>query len=73
MRRHGEEVARLGAGDIFGEMGIVHHKLRSASVISLSRLECLHFTREQIQELEDEIPNFREALESSADSRSGSE
>jgi CRP/FNR family cyclic AMP-dependent transcriptional regulator len=69
VRRHGEEVAKLGPGDIFGEMGIVHHKLRSASVVSLSRLECLHFTREQIEELENEIPKFRDALESSASSR----
>ncbi len=69
VRRHGEEVAKLGPGDIFGEMGIVHHKLRSASVVSLSRLECLHFTREQIEKLEQEIPRFREALESSAESR----
>jgi CRP/FNR family transcriptional regulator, cyclic AMP receptor protein len=69
VRRHGEQVATLGAGDIFGEMGIVQHKLRSATVISLSRLECLHFTREQIEELEQEIPKFREALESSAQSR----
>ena len=69
VRRHGKEVAKLGPGDIFGEMGIVQHKLRSATVISLSRLECLHFTRSQIEELEQEIPAFREALESSAQSR----
>lgn len=73
VRRHGDEVAKLGPGDIFGEMGIVHHKLRSASVVSLSRLECLHFTREQIEKLEKEIPKFRDALESSADSRSSSD
>ena len=73
VRRHGDEVAKLGPGDIFGEMGIVHHKLRSASVVSLSRLECLHFTREQIEKLENEIPKFRDALESSADSRSSSD
>ena len=73
VRRHGDEVAKLGPGDIFGEVGIVHHKLRSASVVSLSRLECLHFTREQIEKLEKEIPKFRDALESSADSRSSSD
>lgn len=69
VRRHGKQVAKLGPGDIFGEMGIVQHKLRSATVISLSRLECLHFTRSQIEELEKEIPAFRDALESSAESR----
>jgi CRP-like cAMP-binding protein len=69
VRRDGKEVATLGPGDIFGEMGIVQHKLRSATVISRSRLECLHFTRAQIEQLEGEIPKFREALESSAASR----
>jgi CRP-like cAMP-binding protein len=69
VRKDGKEIAKLGPGDIFGEMGIVQHKLRSATVISLSRLECLHFTRSQIEELENEIPAFKEALESSTQSR----
>jgi CRP/FNR family transcriptional regulator, cyclic AMP receptor protein len=69
VRKHGKQVAKLGPGDIFGEMGIVNHKLRTATVVSLTRLECLHFTRQQIEELEQQIPSFREALESSAQSR----
>jgi CRP-like cAMP-binding protein len=71
VRRHGKEIATLGPGDIFGEMGIVAHRLRSATVISLSRLECLHFTRDQIQTLESEIPAFKDALEAAAKERSG--
>jgi CRP-like cAMP-binding protein len=69
VRRHGKEVAQLGPGDVFGEMGIVAHKLRTATVVSLSRLECLHFTRDQIEKLEDEIPEFGEALRASAEER----
>ena len=71
VRRDGKEVAKLGPGDIFGEMGIVSHKLRTATVVSLSRLECLHFTREQVEELESEIPAFKAALEASTSERSG--
>lgn len=71
VRKHGEEIATLGAGDIFGEMGIVAHKLRTASVISTSRLEALHFTRDQIEQLEKEIPAFKEALEAAAKERGG--
>jgi CRP/FNR family transcriptional regulator, cyclic AMP receptor protein len=70
VRQHGKQIAKLGPGDIFGEMGIVQHKLRSASVISLTRLECLHFTREQIEQLEQEIPKFREVLEYTTETRS---
>ncbi len=71
VRRHGEDIATLGPGDIFGEMGIVAHRLRSATVVSRTRLECLHFTRQQIEELEAEIPAFKEALEAAAAERSG--
>ena len=52
-------------------MGIVAHRLRTATVISTSRLECLHFTREQVEQLENEIPAFKEALEAAAQERSG--
>ena len=34
VRRHGEEVARLGAGEVIGEMALVNHKLRSATVVA---------------------------------------
>ena len=71
VRQHGKEIATLGPGDIFGEMGIVAHRLRTATVISTSRLECLHFTRDQIEKLESEIPAFKEALEAAARERSG--
>jgi len=70
VRQHGTEIARLGPGDIFGEIAIVAHRLRTATVVSLTRLECLHFTREQIERLEEEIPAFGEALRASTEERS---
>jgi len=70
VRRHGKEVARLGPGDIFGEMGIVAQRLRSATVVSTTRLECLHFTRDQVIRLEQEIPEFKKAVEAAAAERS---
>jgi CRP/FNR family cyclic AMP-dependent transcriptional regulator len=73
VRQNGEEIAKLGAGDVFGEMGIVAHKLRNATVVSLSRLECLHFTRAQVEQLEDEVPEFKAALEAAAAERSSRE
>jgi CRP/FNR family transcriptional regulator, cyclic AMP receptor protein len=71
VRQHGKEIATLGPGDIFGEMGIVAHRLRNATVVSTSRLECLHFTRDQIEKLENDIPEFKAALEAAAKERSG--
>ena len=62
VRRHGEEVARLGAGEVIGEMALVNHKLRSATVVADTPLEVLHFTAETVAALTAKIPHFRDAL-----------
>ena len=62
VRRHGEEVARLGAGEVIGEMALVNHKLRTATVVADSPLEVLHFTDETVGTLTAKIPHFRDAL-----------
>ena len=45
VRKGGQEVTRLGPGDVIGEMAIVNHRLRSASVVSLTPLEVIHYAR----------------------------
>lgn len=70
VRRGGEEVARVGRGELIGEMALVNRRLRSATVVAETPLEVLHFTDADIAGLEDQIPNFRAALESSAQERS---
>lgn len=72
VRKAGQEVARLGPGDVIGEMAIVNHKLRSASVVSLTPLEVIHFTKESLEQLLDEIPAFGEALRGTTADRLGS-
>lgn len=69
VRRHGEEIARLGPGDTLGEVALVKHSLRTATVISVTPLELLHFTAEAVQKLSEEIPQFRRALEATAEER----
>lgn len=71
VRRGGEEVARLGPGDIVGEAAIVHHTLRSASVVALTPLEAVHFTSEALERLIDQVPGFGTALREAAASRLG--
>jgi CRP/FNR family cyclic AMP-dependent transcriptional regulator len=63
VRRGGVEVARLGPGDTVGESAIVAHKLRSATVVSLTPLKVLHFTAETVRDLLAASPTFRAALE----------
>lgn len=69
VRQHGEEIARLGSGEVIGEMALVHHKLRSATVVAETPLEVLHFTAETVAELSGSIPHFREALSGAAQER----
>ena len=63
VRRHGEEIAQLGPGDIMGEAAIVRHSLRTASVVALTPLDLIHLTSETVRRLSDEIPAFRTALD----------
>jgi CRP-like cAMP-binding protein len=71
VRRHGEEVARLGAGEVIGEMALLDHKLRSATVVAATELEVLHFTDETVAELQQSIPHFRDALTGASQERRG--
>ena len=71
VRKHGEEIARLGPGDVIGEIGIVNHKLRTASVVSLTPLEVVHFTRESLEQLIEEVPAFGVAIRGTTEDRLG--
>lgn len=62
VRKGGSEIARLGPGEVIGEVAIVSHTLRTASVVSVTPLEVIHFTRESLEELLSSVPAFGEAL-----------
>ena len=64
VRKGGNEVARLGPGDVIGEMAIVNHRLRSASVVS-------HYTKESLEQLLDEVPAFGNAIRDTTADRLG--
>jgi CRP/FNR family cyclic AMP-dependent transcriptional regulator len=63
VRRRGEVVARLGAGDVVGEVAIVENRLRNATVVAATRLEVLHFTKDAVEKLYADIPVFRAAVD----------
>lgn len=71
VRKGKDEVARLGAGDVIGEVAIVRHRLRTASVVSVTPLEVLHFTSETADELLNEVPEIHAALERTSVERLG--
>lgn len=69
VRRHGQEIAQLGPGDIVGETSIVNHTLRTATIVSLSELRLLHLSKERLEQLSAELPAFHAALEQAAHAR----
>lgn len=71
VRRHGDELARLGTGDIVGEMSFVRRSLRTASVVATTPVTALHFTDEAVARLCEDVPGFRDRLEDTVASRTG--
>jgi CRP-like cAMP-binding protein len=68
VRRHGESVAALGAGDVFGEMGVVpddgHRwtRRRGATVIVTSPTEAIVIDGSEFRGLVKDIPALREGI-----------
>src|SRR5262245_62107571 len=69
VRSPGNEVAQLGPGDIVGERALLNHSLRTATVVALTPLELIHFSKDQLDRLNVEMPAFHEALERTAAER----
>jgi CRP-like cAMP-binding protein len=70
VRRDGDRVAALHAGDVIGELAILRRKLRSASVTATTPLTVLHFEREAVERLYADVPAVRDALDTAAAERS---
>ncbi|WP_244930781.1 cyclic nucleotide-binding domain-containing protein [Nocardioides sp. W7] len=71
VRRGGEEVARLGPGDIVGEAAILNRQLRNATIVALTPLELIHLAADAVRSLCEEMPTFRATLDRVAESRLG--
>lgn len=71
VRRGGNEIATLGPGAMVGEAAIINQRLRSATVVALTPLTVVHFTRERLDELVTQVPAFGQALRAAAAERVG--
>jgi CRP-like cAMP-binding protein len=58
----GEEVSRLSAGDLFGEIAVIASGRRTATVESLSPMVLMRFFKRDIWALEKSNAEFAEAL-----------
>ena len=60
--RHGEKIAELGAGDFFGEIGVVERGLRGATVRAKTGMRLLTLTSWDIKRLEKDAPGATAAI-----------
>ena len=55
--RHGEHIADLGTGDVFGEMGVIKREQRNATVVATSPMLLVTLTSWDIRRLRKSAPN----------------
>lgn len=62
VRKEGEPVATLPPGQIFGEIALLEHSLRSASVVAASPITVLRLDAASLQKIADDNPDFARNL-----------
>lgn len=55
--RHGEHIADLGPGDVFGEMGVLKREQRNATVVATSPMMLVTLTSWDIRRLQKTAPS----------------
>jgi CRP/FNR family transcriptional regulator, cyclic AMP receptor protein len=55
--RHGDHIADLGPGDVFGEMGVLKREQRNATVVATSPMLLVTLTSWDIRRLQKTAPN----------------
>jgi CRP-like cAMP-binding protein len=55
-------LARLGAGQFFGEMAVLNDEPRTASVMAIGETRCLEFQKREVLEILQDYPNVRQVL-----------
>ena len=58
-----DRIAEVGPGEVIGESALKRGKLRGATVTTTGRAEVLHFARDDLDRLLDEVPALRDLIE----------
>lgn len=69
VRKDSSTVATLEPGAIFGEIALLEHSLRSASVFAVTPITVLRLDAASLQKIADDHPDFAESLSTEAGMR----
>jgi CRP/FNR family cyclic AMP-dependent transcriptional regulator len=67
--RDGQHVADLGPGDFLGEMGLLEHAPRNASVIARSPMTVVVMTGQDFRRMDHEMPEIAARIQSAIEER----
>jgi NADH dehydrogenase len=68
---HGRQIAQLGAGECFGEMALLGHASRNATVRCVSAMDTLALPKYEFDALAENLPDLRSSFERIRDERMG--
>jgi CRP/FNR family transcriptional regulator, cyclic AMP receptor protein len=71
VERDGERVAELGAGDVFGEQGLLEKQARSATVTATSSVRLIRIEHWELSRMKQAMPEVVEELRRKVEERSG--
>jgi len=71
--RGGEKVAELGPGDFFGEIGLLAHAMRNATVTASSPMTTVSLSSFDVRRLRKQFPDLVERIQQVGDERAKSE
>jgi CRP/FNR family transcriptional regulator, cyclic AMP receptor protein len=69
VRRNGETIAELGAGDVVGETGVMKRGLRNADVVARTPVRVIFFSQDQVRKLRRDMPDLERRLQSLLEER----
>ncbi|TMM12882.1 MAG: cyclic nucleotide-binding domain-containing protein [Actinobacteria bacterium] len=65
--RDGREIATVGPGELVGEVGLLSHRLRNATVTCVGATTLLRWNWETFARLREDSPAFRDAVDKMAE------
>ena len=65
----GERIAVLGAGDFFGEIGLVETNRRTATIIAATPMDVIVMYRPEFEQMEKELPTVADQIRATIKAR----